>query len=175
MLLESGADPNATNAYGDTPLHMAATTESVEGLRMLLAAGADPDARNQIGARPLHAAVQSDASRDIMGAPSKAWMRVEALLTAGANPEARMDNGASPLLWAARHDDPTTAAVLLTAGADPESRTDEGDTPLAVAQRHYRQYSPFRRVKGVPATLQAIRRQRAAALMDLLRMHGARE
>lgn len=110
-----------------------------------------------------------------MGAPSKAWMRVEALLTAGANPEARMDNGVSPLLWAARHDDPTTAAVLLTAGADPESRTDEGDTPLAVAQRHYRQYSPFRRVKGVPATLQAIRRQRAAALMDLLRMHGARE
>ena len=119
--------------------------------------------------------MQSDASRDIMGALGKAWMRVEALLTAGANPEARMDNGASPLLWAARHDDPTTAAVLLAAGADPEARTDEGVTPLAVAQRHYRRYSPFRRVRGAPATLQAIRRQRAAALTDLLRTHGARE
>ena len=174
-LLAAGADPNAVAGFGYTPLHEAAGTSLEEGIRMLLAAGADPNARNQRGERPLHIAVQNDAARDIVGAPSKAWVTVEILLAAGAEPDARMDTGETPLLWASRRDDPTTAAVLLAAGADPEARTEAGETPLSIARRHYRQYDPSRRVRGLSASRQAIRRRRAAAMIELLRTHGARE
>ena len=167
-LLAAGADPNAVTASGYTLLHEAVGTSLWEGIRMLLAAGAEPDARDERGARPLHIAVQSDAARDIVGAPSKAWVTVEMLLAAGADPDARMNAGETPLWWASRYDDPTTAAVLLAAGADPEARTEAGETPLSIARRHYRQYDPSRRV-------QAIRRRRAAAMIELLRTHGARE
>ncbi len=174
-LLAAGADPNAVAGFGYTPLHEAAGTSLEEGMRMLLAAGADPNARNQRGERPLHIAVQNDAARDIVGAPSKAWVTVEIWLAAGAEPDARMDTGETPLLWASRRDDPTTAAVLLAAGADPEARTEAGETPLSIARRHYRQYDPSRRVRGLSASRQAIRRRRAAAMIELLRTHGARE
>ena len=174
-LLAAGADPNAVDDFGYTPLHEAAGTSLWEGIRMLLAAGADPDARDERGARPLHIAVQSDAARDIVGAPSTAWVTVEMLLAAGADPDARMNAGETPLWWASRYDDPTTAAVLLAAGADPEARTEAGETPLSIARGHYRQYDPSRRVRGLSASLQAIRYRRAAAMIDLLRTHGARE
>jgi hypothetical protein len=43
-LLEKGADPNAANAFGKTPLMYAAQHNQLEAARILLAAGADPNA-----------------------------------------------------------------------------------------------------------------------------------
>lgn len=53
VLLESGADPNATTGSGVTPLHIAVETEIV---RVLLAAGANPNARARNGDTPLRSA-----------------------------------------------------------------------------------------------------------------------
>lgn len=41
-LLDAGADPNARDLFGRTPLHLAVKFSSAEGVSLLLAAGADP-------------------------------------------------------------------------------------------------------------------------------------
>ncbi|HEX4145627.1 MAG TPA: SMI1/KNR4 family protein [Pirellulales bacterium] len=48
LLLEHGADPNARDAQGRTPLHHAAT-HSLDSTKLLLAAGADVKARDREG------------------------------------------------------------------------------------------------------------------------------
>src|SRR5690606_40243982 len=47
QLLDAGADPNAANADGQTPLMLAALTGSVDVARALVAKGADVDALEQ--------------------------------------------------------------------------------------------------------------------------------
>ena len=61
--LEAGADPNARNEMGFTPLHVAAEyNKSPAVAAALLKAGADPDARNKFGETPLDWAEFSDNS-----------------------------------------------------------------------------------------------------------------
>lgn len=159
QLLATGANPNMA-----TPLHRAMGMRYLEGGQALLAAVTAPNAVTASGYTPLHEA-----------AGTSLWEGIRMLLAAGADPDARMNTGETPLLWASRYDDPTTAAVLLAAGTNPDARTEEGETPLSIARRHYRQYDPSRRIRGLSASLQAIRCRRAAAMIELLRTHGARE
>lgn len=49
LLLAVGADPNAPNAYGQPPLHLAALYGYASIVEMLLAAGASPRVRNARG------------------------------------------------------------------------------------------------------------------------------
>ena len=52
-LLNAGADPNARNELGATPLHFAARSSKTPAVvSALLDAGADPDARDQYGDTP---------------------------------------------------------------------------------------------------------------------------
>lgn len=55
-LLETGADPNARDVWGETPLHMAARSGNTEGCDKLLSHGADLDATNDDGMTPIVAA-----------------------------------------------------------------------------------------------------------------------
>ncbi|MET9729576.1 ankyrin repeat domain-containing protein [Streptomyces sp. NPDC006458] len=107
-LLRSGADPNAPDPDGTTPLYQASVQGGTEIVRLLLAAGADPDTESGHGSEgtPLCAAA--------------CWGHtptVRALLTGGADPSLREDGGMglTPLEWARRGPCPETVAVLEAA------------------------------------------------------------
>lgn len=52
LLLDAGADVNASNALGQTPLHFAASSGYIEGVGALVAAGANPRAIDTEGRAP---------------------------------------------------------------------------------------------------------------------------
>lgn len=58
LLIEAGADPNATDDSGVAPLHRAVRTRAASAVRALLSKGADARLANQRGSTPLHLAVQ---------------------------------------------------------------------------------------------------------------------
>jgi ankyrin repeat protein len=59
VLIDAGADVNATQRHGWTPLHGAAQNGSLASVERLLAAGADPAARNDDGVDALALARQA--------------------------------------------------------------------------------------------------------------------
>ena len=56
--MDAGANVNATDIYGKTPLNVAASCGSLENIQNLLAAGADINIRGPGGDTPLHSAAQ---------------------------------------------------------------------------------------------------------------------
>lgn len=66
LALELGGDVNATNADGDTPLHIAAAKGSNAAVQLLVNRGARLDAKNKLGQTPLsltQSATLSDSGR----------------------------------------------------------------------------------------------------------------
>lgn len=63
LLVANGADIEALDTYGMTPLHRMASNNLPVGARMLLEAGADLDNAGQIGAKPEVIAQQADAKQ----------------------------------------------------------------------------------------------------------------
>jgi ankyrin repeat protein len=57
-LTSIGADPNAVDNAGVSPLHRAVRTRSLSAVRALLDGGANPRQPNKAGSTPLHLAVQ---------------------------------------------------------------------------------------------------------------------
>ena len=77
--LEAGADINARNSGGYTPLHIAARyTKDPTLIWVLIDAGADVNAKSETGATPLHAAILFNCAPDV----------VAVLIAAGADPNA---------------------------------------------------------------------------------------
>lgn len=111
LLLRTGADPAAADAYGTTPLYEACVQGAADIARRLLVAGAPPDAESAgVGAEgtPLCAA--------------SCWGHtdtVRTLLAHGADPNLREDHGSglTPLEWATRGPHAETVTVLRAAGA----------------------------------------------------------
>jgi len=62
-LIEAGADVNAKNDHGETPLLRAALYDSPEVIKIFIKAGADVNVKNKYGYTPLmHAKERPDAS-----------------------------------------------------------------------------------------------------------------
>jgi len=59
LLLKAGANINAQDKNGATPLHRAVRTRCTAAVRCLLEAGCDPNAKNKPGSTPFHLAVQN--------------------------------------------------------------------------------------------------------------------
>ena len=117
--IDAGADLEARDQDGRTPLHSAAAAGFSELLRTLLESGADVHARDDRGGTPLHAAVVAGEWSTYPGI-------VSLLLDAGAEVGARDDQGRTPLHVAVERDNPGVVARLLQHGADPTALDDHG-------------------------------------------------
>lgn len=122
-LVAIGAPMVATNAVGNTPLHLAAYYGAIEIVREILRADAVPiDVRNIYGEMPLHHAVRNG------------WYAIAAELIAKGSPVSSPDRrGWHPLHIAAYYGDATMISILLRHGADPSARNAEGRTPRDIA------------------------------------------
>ena len=160
LLLEAGADPNARDDWGSTPLHRGVHNANLVVTSHLLAAGADPNIRNNRGNTPLKSAplvnralvsmlLEAGADPNIRGNYGYSTLHnavrfgnpapvVSMLLDAGADPGAiTYDEDAwTPLHLAAVGDDPALVATLLNAGANPLATSADGQTPLHSAAYH---------------------------------------
>jgi ankyrin repeat protein len=107
QMIDAGADVNAAQGDGTTPLHWAVYKIDPQLVDALLNRGAKPDAVNAYGSSPLAEAVKvADAGL------------VERLLSAGADPEAPNPDGQTALMLAARTGALDVAELLVRHGAD---------------------------------------------------------
>ena len=126
-LIKAGADVNAVNEDGWTPLHSAVYGGHTDAVIALIKAGADINAVNEIGWTPLHNAAYSGHT-DAIIALIKAGADVNATSKGGWTP------GRTPLHGAASEGHTDAVIVLIEAGAYTNATTNDGFTPLALAK-----------------------------------------
>lgn len=110
-LIAKGADVNAAQPDGSTPLHWAAYKLDKELVQKLLDRGAKTDATNRYGSSPIAEAVKA-ANVDL----------VKVFLDAGADVEAPNADGETLLMLAARTGSTSVSKLLLDRGADVNAR-----------------------------------------------------
>ena len=128
-LLDHGADVNARNADGQTPLHRVSLCPNKKTnsllVQLMLERGADVNARDKDQETPLH-------STSYMS--NLATTRV--LLDHGANIHAKNVQGQTPLHKVSQSDygpDPAFVELLLSRGADVNARDNDQATPFLLA------------------------------------------
>lgn len=142
LLIEKGADMNATDEDGETPLYSAVRSRERAALPFLLASGSAVGAADEGGHTPLHlaAALGNEAAvRFLIGHKAE----VNARDGQGRTP-LHMAAGGRELLKPKRPDRRRSFArgrvvsALAAAGADVNAVDDEGKTPLHVAAEYGR-------------------------------------
>jgi len=124
-LIRFGADVNAAESDGTTPIFHAAFNGNSILVHALLDAGARTDARNEVGQTPLMVAAKSGSVQTVL-----------LLLRFGSTASARDQNGRNALHWASTGGDfDDVIEALLVAGVDPTDRTIEGDSAIDYAFR----------------------------------------
>jgi ankyrin repeat protein len=121
LALVAGASPEDRDAFGRTPLHIAAARSYADIAALLVAAGADPFSRDAEGASPVAIALASD--KDIVTA------------IFGSQPDRSNHLGETGLHYAAAAGLESGASFLLELGADKTRRNAAGETPEDVALR----------------------------------------
>ncbi|MCL2601900.1 MAG: ankyrin repeat domain-containing protein, partial [Treponema sp.] len=151
-LVRVGANTEAANATGETPLFTAVRVDSPSTVRALAASGALLQARDTLGNSALHAAVrwQTLGSADTLiglgldvnnhalngRTPLHDSVRLGMvemqmlLLQRGANIEVRDSEGNTPLMETVVAGNIEAAQRLLSMNADPNTRNLSGDMPL---------------------------------------------
>jgi ankyrin repeat protein len=104
-LLAAGADINAPDKNGASPLHRATRTRGAAAVACLLRAGADPLLKNKPGSTPFHLAVQNTGRGGSGTDAAKAAQRqiIQEFLSFGLSPALKDSRGES-VLNAARSD-----------------------------------------------------------------------
>jgi len=112
-LLKNGANINARDENGWTPLMSACFQSNSKIIEMLLKNGADVNARKKDGSTVLVYAVLSACNSEIIDNSEI----IEILLKNGANVNARNEDGRTPLMYADNNRNPEIKKLLIRYGA----------------------------------------------------------
>lgn len=135
-LVEEGAELEAVNHLGKTPLMIAIENEELECIKMLTAAGANINHRDKSRYTPLYLAVATGCIAIILFFAHQSHIKfdpnalyyavmdnnlalVKTLVESGADVSAPSSHNDNPLQCAARHDHFEILSYLLDHGADP--------------------------------------------------------
>lgn len=146
-LIDTGADVNATQDDGTTPLHWAVYKIDVPLVEALLARGANAAAVNRYGASPLSEAAKVSQA-ELVGM----------LLDAGADAGAPNRDGETALMLAARTGSVEVARLLVEHGADVNARESwRGQTALMwAAEGRYAALVRYLIEQGADVTARAV-------------------
>ena len=121
-MLSYGADVNAKNNNGNTPLHLASRKGHTEIVKLLLEHGADANVKNNDGETAFDWA-SYEGHTEI----------VKLSLEYGADVNVKDNDGNTPLRWASSNGQTEIVKLLLEYGADVNAKDDDGNTPLFCA------------------------------------------
>ncbi|XP_039105122.1 ankyrin repeat and SOCS box protein 3 isoform X1 [Hyaena hyaena] len=123
ILLEAGADPNATTSEETTPLFLAVENGHIDVLRLLFRYGANVNGSHSMcGWNALHQATFQENAEII-----------KLLLKKGANKEFQDDFGITPLFVAAQYGKLESLSILISSGANVNCQALDQATPLFIA------------------------------------------
>lgn len=151
-LLAAGANPDALDGQGRTPLIEAAQGHCEACLGALLRAGANREAEDPQGFFPLFIGAEQDQ-------PAHSELCVKTLLAAGADPNHQSEPGYFALASAACAGRLNDVEALLAAGADVNQKDAQGFTALHFAIEFKRAQTVAKLLSaGADVTLRASRR-----------------
>lgn len=101
-LLAAGANINAKDKNGATPLHRAVRTRAAAAVQFLLESGCDPTPKNNSGSTPFHLAVQNTGHGGTGAQAAIAAQRqiIEMFMSSGISTKIKDNKGRSVLDWA---------------------------------------------------------------------------
>lgn len=150
LLLEKGADVNASRGDGATPLILAVMNKNEEAIPLLLQKGADPNHKDEYGKSPLQYAQEIDFLKGAVllkavGAKVFPPTVIEAvkqgnakllrqLFLNGADANLRDSRGKTALFYCATGFDTEMMKTLLENGANPNAKDEKGSTPIMLAK-----------------------------------------
>lgn len=124
-LLDAGADANAQDNSGRTPLHAAVAADALGVFQILL--------RNR--ATNLNARMHEGTTPLILAARLAIEGMVQDLISAEADINAADNSGKTALHWAAAVNNVEAVNILLAHGANRDAQDDKDETPLFLAAR----------------------------------------
>lgn len=124
-LLDAGADANAQDNTGRTPLHAAVAADALGVFQILL--------RNR--ATNLNARMHEGTTPLILAARLAIEGMVQDLISAEADINAADNSGKTALHWAAAVNNVEAVNILLAHGANRDAQDDKDETPLFLAAR----------------------------------------